>query len=94
VSDQDQHLHRHQEPITENSPTRIKEASIVAVAMLSGALWINTRLSGVEHSNERLAERLNNIERLAQDAASKSDLRNFAADLADDNPTVKVPKVR
>lgn len=86
--------HQHEATLTENSPTRLKEASIVAVAMLSGALWINTRLSGVEHSNERLAERLNNIESLARDAASKSDLRNFAADLADDNPTIKVPKVR
>lgn len=80
--------------ITENATTRLKEATIVAGAILAGALWINTRLSGVEHSNERLAERLDSIERLAHEAASKSDLRNFADDLADNNPAVKVPKVR
>jgi len=81
-------------PLTEETPTRLKEASIVGVAFLSGALWINSRLTGVEHATERVNFRLDNIEQLAREAASRSDLRAFAEDLATDNPTMKVRKVR
>lgn len=80
--------------ITENTPTRLREAVIVASAFVGGALWINTRLVGLENSTDRLVYRLETIERVAGAAASEDQLRWFAEDLAEQNPTMKVPKVR
>lgn len=83
-----------QQALTENTPTRLRDAIIVGAAFVGGALWISTRLSGLEQSTDRMNYRLDSIEHLARDAASRSDLRAFAEDLQDGNPTVRVPKVR
>lgn len=83
-----------EKPITENSPTRLKEAFVIGSAALAGALWISSRLGALEQATDRVNYRLDSIEHLARDAASRNELRAFAEDLGEDNPTMKVPKVR
>lgn len=84
-----------EKPITENSTTRLKEAGIVASAFVGGALWITARLWSLESATDRVNYRLDNIEHLARDAASRADLRAFAEDLAEQNSgVIRVPKVR
>lgn len=62
--------------------------------VVAAAVYGDRRLASVESGQERVAYRLDTIEALAREAATRSDLRAFAQDLAEDNPTLKVRKVR